>query len=180
MAKKTSMPSLSIIVAVDTDGGFGKDGKIPWHFPEDLKHFQKTTKGSVCIMGRKTYEDMAEMIFPKRKDEDKDLPILKDRESFVITNNEEYEAKGATPVRSIRDAIQRLDEKDQREIFILGGERMFIEAMSFTNKIYMTIIKGDTYDCDKFFPVDWTRKYAIEGGEETDDLYFVIYKRVRP
>jgi dihydrofolate reductase len=179
MGKKTIVPPLYIIVAVDNEGGFGKGGKIPWHFPEDLKHFQETTKDSVCIMGRKTYEDMAEMILSKRKDEDKNLPILKDRESYVVTSNEEYEAKGATPVRSIRDAVQRLEEEDKRKIFILGGEKMFIEALPFTNTIYMTIIKG-SYECDKFFPLkELQRCFVISDGKENDDMYYVTYTRAR-
>ena len=64
---------VEIIVAVDEDGGFGKDGKIPWHYSEDLKHFKEVTTGHVCIMGRKTYEDMLEM--RKARDAKRRIPL---------------------------------------------------------------------------------------------------------
>ena len=180
---KEKLPQLSIIVAVDEDGGFGKDGKIPWNFPEDLKHFQTTTKGGVCIMGRRTYTDMVEMIQSKRKEGNKEIvgPILKDRESYVVTSNSDLEVHGAMSVKSIRAAVQSLEKGDKREIFILGGFRMWVEALTYTQTIYMTVVKGKTYDCDRFFPVDvLNKKFKIEEGRETDDLNFLKYTRMKP
>jgi len=177
---KERYPPLSIIVGVDAEGGFGKDGKIPWFFPEDLKHFQKTTKGGVCIMGRRTYTDMFEMIQSKRKDPEGQIddPILKDRESFVVTSNSDFEAHGATAVAGIYQAIQCLKKEDQRPIFVIGGERMYIEALAFTETIYMTVVKGKPYDCDRFFPLQiLNKKFEIVNGRETDDLDFLTYKR---
>jgi len=135
---------LSIIVGVDVQGGFGKEGKIPWNIPEDMKHFQKVTKGGVCIMGRRTYEDMLEMVQRKRKKAIKD--ILPGRQSFVVTSDEEFKAEGATVVKNIHEAVQSLDENDKREVFVLGGYRMFIEALTWTTKVYMTFVKGYSYD----------------------------------
>jgi dihydrofolate reductase len=193
MAIKTTIPPLSIIVAVDESGGFGKDGKIPWNIPEDMKHFQEVTKGGVCIMGRKTYEDMLAMTMArKEKKATKETgspptaaelqrtitDILPGRESFVVTRNTDYIAQGATAVTNIREAIQRLDETDHREIFIIGGEKIFIEALSWTRTIYLTIIKGDTYQCDKYFPIEVLNKhYKIANGKETEKLYLMTYKR---
>ena len=71
MSNRVNMRPMSIIIAVDSDGGFGKDGKIPWNFPEDLKHFQKITKDGICIMGRNTYEDMYNMVIQRRKKKSK-------------------------------------------------------------------------------------------------------------
>jgi len=183
MNKKMQMVPLSIIVAVDQEGGFGKDGKIPWYFTEDLKHFKKTTKNSVCIMGRKTYEDMLEMV-NKRSDEplerDKS-PILKGRESYVVTSNKDFEAPGATVVHNIRAAIQSLAEADKREVFVIGGERMYIEALAYTNTIYMSIVKEKSYDCDRFFPIQViNKKFKQVDGSENDDLMFVKYIRIKP
>jgi dihydrofolate reductase len=181
MAFKERIPPLSLIVAVDTDGGFGKDGKIPWFFPEDLKHFQTTTKGGVCIMGRRTYTDMFEMIQSKRGSplEQIDDPILKDRESYVVTSNPDFEVHGAAAVTGIHQAIQCLEKEDHREVFVIGGERMYIEALAFTKTIYMTVVKEKTYDCDRFFPINVLNKsFKIVDGSETDELYFVKYERV--
>lgn len=174
------MEPISIIVAVDSEGGFGKGGKIPWNIPEDMKHFMSTTKGGVCIMGRKTYEDMLERTKVRRnknKTKGKINEILPGRECYVVTSNEGYKAEGATAVTDIRAAIHSLQEEDKREIFILGGWRAFVEALSFATTVHMTVIKGDPYDCDVFFPVDALNRFKITKGEETDELMFVTYTR---
>lgn len=177
---KEKIPPLSIIVGVDSEGGFGKAGKIPWFFPEDLKHFQTTTTPGICIMGRRTYEDMFEMIQSKRKDPEGQIddPILKGRESYVVTSNKDFEAHGATAVAGIHQAIQCLAVGDARPIFVIGGERMYIEALAFTETIYMTVVKGKSYDCDRFFPIEVLKKnFEIVDGKDTDELSFVTYKR---
>ena len=172
------MKPLSIIVAVDEAGGFGKDGKIPWDIPEDLKHFKEVTTGGVCIMGRKTYEDMLEMVKARKKGKGKIKEILPKRESYVVTSDPDFKAEGATVVQSIRAAVESLDENDKREIFVIGGYRMFIEALSWTTTIYMTVVKGEPYQCDKKFPIEVLNKgYRIVDGNQTDKLYFVTYKR---
>lgn len=179
MTIKTIMPRLSIIVAVDEDGGFGKDGKIPWNIPEDMAHFKETTADGICIMGRKTYEDMLAIVKGRKKSKKKTITeILPGRELFVVTSNPDYEAQGATAVQSIREAIQSLDESDNREIFVLGGEKLFIEAMVWTHMIYLTIVKDKRYQCDKYFPIEVLNKhYKIVDGKETEKLYFLTYKR---
>ena len=177
MASKIKMVPVSIIVAVDQDGGFGKDGKIPWHFKEDFDHFKEKTKDSVCIMGRKTYEDMLEMVKVRRKKnktKGKIKEILPGRECYVVTSNEDYNAEGATAVTGIVQAVQSLDEKDTREVFILGGYRMYVEGLAWANKIYMTVVK-DRFDCDVFFPVQATKRFKITEGKQTKDLDFVTY-----
>ena len=115
---------VNIIVAVDETGGFGKDGKIPWNFPEDLKHFQSITKGSTCIMGRKTYQDMLEMVVErKRKKSPKEKiikidSILPGRECFVVSRTLKN-VQGATVVVSSRN--QEAIEKVAKEITEVSG-----------------------------------------------------------
>ena len=169
---------LSIIVGVDTLGGFGKDGKIPWNIPEDMKHFQKVTNGGVCIMGRKTYEDMLEMVKKRKKKGSKKIKeILPGRESFVVTSDEAFKVEGATVVKNIHEAVQTLSSDDNREVFVIGGSRMFNEALTWTNKIYMTIVKDKEFDCDVFFPLTALLKFKITEGEQTDKLFFITYER---
>jgi len=177
---RKNMEPMSIIVAVDEDGGFGKDGNIPWNVPEDMKHFMSVTKGGICIMGRRTYEDMLEMSKARRKkskNTSEIQEILPGRECYVVTSKENYNAEGATAVTSIREAVQLLTEDDNREVFILGGFRMFVESLAWVTTIHMTIIKGDTYNCDLFFPVDVLANFKIATGEETDQLRFLTYTR---
>lgn len=177
---KQRMSPIAIIVAVDQVGGFGKGGKIPWHYSEDFKQFQQKTKGHVCVMGRKTYEDMLEMRKARLKDGDVITEILPERESFVITSDKDYVCEGATPVQSLRQAVQSLEEDDQRVIFVLGGEKMFIEALSWADTIYMTVIDKN-FECDRFFPIAALNKgWTIVDGTQSDDnpeLHFLTYTR---
>lgn len=172
------MKPVNIIVAVDEHGGFGKEGKIPWHFRDDFKHFQQITEKASCIMGRRTYEDMFEMRISRKKNKDTNLvkfeEILPGRESFVISSKMK-DASGAQVVPRLRTAVELSTRKN---IFILGGERLFSEALVWTQKIYMTIVKGD-YKCDRFFPIDYVqRHFKIQTATEHDkNLLFITYVR---
>lgn len=177
MGYKTSIPPLSVIVAVDEDGGFGKNGKIPWKISDDMKHFKEVTTGSVCIMGRKTYEDMLEMVKSRKKKDVELDDILPNRQSFVVTSDKDYEPEGATAVTSIRAAIEELEETDEREIFVIGGLRMYIEALTWTTTIYMTIVKNKRFECDRFFPIKYLNQFTIVEGSDKDEVYFLTYKR---
>lgn len=197
-------PSLQMIAAVDYSGGFARNGKIPWHFKEDFQHFQNITKGHTCIMGRKTYEDMLRMaldredariqrIITKEKKRCRDwgipyiptttpnLPrtnipaILPNRESFVLTRNNKAAFAGATPITSVRQVVY--DIPKDKQIFILGGERLFNEMIVWTQVVYLTIVK-DYYQCDKFFPIKYLQeKFYIAKGNNNPHLYFVEYRR---
>lgn len=180
MSYRHNISPLSIVVAVDQQGGFGKDGKIPWHVPEDLKHFKSITKGGVCIMGRRTYEDMFEMIKSRQKKKKTLKNILPNRESIVLTSNEKLNVEGATIASSLVEAVQSLKADDTREIFAIGGARVFTEALIWTTTIYMTIIKGNTYNCDRFFPLEYVKSYfKLIKGNETDKCQFITYKRIK-
>ncbi len=177
---RSEMGPLSIIVAVDSQGGFSKNGKIPWNFPVDIKYFMNTTKNGVCIMGRQTYEDILKIgkLRRKTKNTKGDIDsLLPGRECYVVTSNPNYVAEGATSVTSIISAVQSISKNDTREIFILGGRRMFIEALAFTTKIYMSIIKGPSYNCDKFFPIRALTKFNILSGNKTDTVLYVTYAK---
>ena len=171
---------VNIIVAVDRNCGFGKDGKIPWHFPEDFKRFKEITKGAVCIMGRKTYEDMLQMIKTRKKGKAKKAKIksiLPDRVCYVVTSSR-CELEGATPIVSIDDGIKN---HPNEKVFLLGGERVYEDGLALSNKVYMTVIDDD-YNCDRFFPVSQlVDEFSISNGDKytTGDstLYFMEYKR---
>lgn len=172
---------LSIAVAVDQNGGFGKDGKIPWHFKEDFQHFKETTKDSICIMGRKTYEDMLEMVKARQKKKKVIKEILPGRKCFVLTRQEDYKAEGAEVVSSLLEAVQNIDEDDTRPVFVLGGEKLFIESLPWVNTLHMTVIQ-DCYNCDRFFPVDYVKeKFTAADGRvgENDKLLFIEYARIK-
>ena len=172
----SDQPVINIIVAVDRYGGFGKDGKIPWHFPNDLQRFKTLTGGAACIMGRRTYTDMVDMVKTRKTNIEELLP---GRQSIVITSDPDLELLGgAVPATSLREGISIVELG--RPIFVIGGEKLYIEALSFCSTIHMSIIKDEdsTYQCDKFFPVDYVHdRFKITECNEDDNLYYVKYER---
>lgn len=166
---------LNIIVAVDEAGGFAKESKIPWNCSEDMKYFKEVTNGGICIMGHGTYCDMVQMTIDRGKEIGDH--ILPGRTSFVLTS-QDIDFDGATRAGSISEALNTLPDGEDRKVFILGGRRLFIEAIGLDAQVHMTIIKG-IYYCDQSFPIDLlNRFYKITDGHEGEECDFVIYDRV--
>lgn len=171
-----------IIVAVDCEGGFGKDGKIPWHLPEDFQHFKELTTGHVCVMGRRTYQEMFDARIQRDIQRNVEEPIdeiLRGRQSFVVTRTPDYQTPGAQIVQGVARVMDAMSIKnDKRKLFVIGGRRMFIEALTWTNTIHMTVLKGDPYECDVKFPIEvLNKKFKITSGKETEKAYYVTYNR---
>jgi dihydrofolate reductase len=174
--------NLSIIVALDEAGGFAKDYQIPWKnetfAKEDMKHFRELTQGNVVLMGRHTYEEIHEK--KMERGHELDSPLLPGRTSFVLSRQEEFQPHGAKKIGWYRGLLYHdeiLDETIKQKLFVLGGEKLFIEVLPDVSDVYCTIVKG-IYNCDKFFLIkELTNKFEIVDGKETDQTYFVHYVR---
>ncbi len=129
---------ISIIVAASENNVIGRENDIPWHLPDDLKHFRRKTEGHPIIMGRKTFESLPNGALPKRM-------------NIVVTRDGTYKAEGAQVASSIEEAIMYAKQNETEEIFIIGGGEIYKHAMPLANYLYLTRvhawIKGD-----KFFP----------------------------
>lgn len=165
--------NVKIIVAVDEDGGYAKDGKIPWHYTDDMVHFQNITKNNICIMGRGTYEDIA-----SRLDEIKDS-ILPSRDVYVVSSklagSVPEGTKGAfLSTRKVFETI-RLPLSDKRDIFILGGRRLYLQHILHATTVHLTLIPG-RHQCNHFFPVEYlSKRYNIIEGKKKGQLKFITY-----
>lgn len=168
------MTDLQMVVAVDEQGGFAKNGEIPWNYKEDWEHFKNVTKNSVCIMGRKTYEDA----LSRKKNPDKVKKILPGRDSYVITRQtDEAKFKGVEGIKSsVRQVMDKLPA-DGRNIFVLGGEKLYIEHIVWASRVFVTVVPG-IHNCTRFFPVDYlANNFLIAEGREEGELKFVTYHR---
>ncbi|MFH0753065.1 MAG: dihydrofolate reductase [Candidatus Omnitrophota bacterium] len=143
------MNGFSIIVAFDEERGIGKGGILPWHLPADLAHFKKITTVSrgvgrnVVIMGRKTWESIPDRFRP-----------LPGRLNVVITGRPDYQLPADVKrAASLENALAEYCGKDQGEVFVIGGARVFYEAIAhpLCNKLYLTLIDG-RFQADVFFP----------------------------
>lgn len=165
----------SIIAAVDQNGGIGKNGKIPWTLPTDMKFFQKTTIGNeknAVIMGRTTWESIPGNRRP-----------LKNRLNIVLTHDENYKLpKGILRAETFEKALVLAQKHDCEKIFIIGGAKTYAQALADPRctEIYVTEVL-ESFDCDAFFPkidaLRFKKTSESEVHEENNIKFkFVIYK----
>ncbi len=151
-------------VAVSENNVIGKNNDLPWHLPEDLKHFKELTLGKTVVMGRKTYESIVARL-------KKPLP---GRKNVVITRQKNFIVPPEVLVfNSIEEAINNLPSED---LYIIGGSEIFKLAMPLAGEMLVTRVTGE-YEGDAFFPeVDGSIWQKVE-EEKHDGYSFVKYKR---
>jgi dihydrofolate reductase len=131
-------PIIALIVAVAENGVIGRDGKLPWRIPEDMKWFRERTQGRPLIMGRKTWES-----FPKRP--------LPGRTNIVVTRDKAYRAEGGVVVSSLDAALDVACGEAPEEIMVIGGAEIYRAALPFARRIYLTSVHGEI-EGDTHFP----------------------------
>ncbi len=141
---------ISIIACLGKNNAIGRDNKLLWHIPDDLKHFKKITTGNVIVMGRKTYESIG-----------KPLP---NRTNIIITRDKQYRADGCLIKHSLDKIIEEAKTYKDKEIFIIGGGQIYEQALPYTDKLYLSIV-DDKPDADTFFP-DYSEFRNIISEEE--------------
>jgi dihydrofolate reductase len=125
---------VSIVVAIGQNNAIGKDNKLLWHLPKDLKHFKEITTGGTVIMGRKTYDSVGRPL-PNRRN--------------IIVTRQQIEIAGCEVVNSVEAALDLC--RDETEVFIVGGAEIYKLAMPLTDKIFLTIVH-ENFDADTYFP----------------------------
>jgi len=126
---------ITIIAAVSENNVLGKNNKLIWHIPNDLKRFKKLTLGHSVIMGRKTFESIAKPL-PQRK-------------NIILTRNQNFNAEGTLVAHSVDEALNFC--KNDNQPFIIGGGEIYKLFMDISDKIELTRIHK-SYDGDAFFP----------------------------
>lgn len=110
---------LAMIWAQAKGGAIGKDGKLPWHVPEDMALFKRMTMGHAVIMGRKTWESIDPRFRP-----------LPGRRNFVVTRDPDYCAPGAHIARSLEEAYSAAVEATHDLVWLIGGGQLFARAIA--------------------------------------------------
>lgn len=153
---------INIIAAVGKNLELGKDNKLIWHIPNDLKYFKENTIGKTIVMGRKTYESMG-----------KPLP---NRKNIVLTNSN----ISLNDALVINDYRQILDIKE--DVFIIGGTEIFELFLPYANRLYLTEIDYES-DADSYFPkfdLSLYKKDVLKTECFNDLKYsFVIYNKIK-
>ena len=130
---------LHLIYARSRNNVIGKNGDLPWHLPEDLAHFKRTTLGQAVVMGRITWESIPKKFRP-----------LPGRKNMVVSRKADYPATGASVVNSLQAALALfpLDEV----VWLIGGAQLYAQALPLASQVVVTEIDAD-FEGDAFAPI---------------------------
>ena len=164
---------ISLIAAIGKNNELGKNNALVWSMPTDLKYFREKTSGHPVIMGRKTFESIGHPM-PKRK-------------NIIITRDLNYKKDGIEVVHSLKEALARARTPlaQNEEIFVIGGEGIFREAMPIADRLYITHIDAEDKDANVFFPeiipIVWNEISHKEHKKDKDNPYdytFSVYEKI--
>ena len=140
---------LHMIYARSRNGVIGKQGQLPWHLPEDLAHFKRTTLGQPVVMGRVTWESLPEKFRP-----------LPGRSNVVVSRQTSFSAPGAQVVSSLEAATVLFPPTEI--IWLIGGAQLYAQGLSIASQIVVTEIDAD-YEGDAYAPLlspnDWAETH---------------------
>lgn len=160
---------ISLIAAIGRNNELGKENKLLWSLPADMKHFKDITTLHTVIMGRKTFESIG-----------RPLP---NRRNIVITRDLTYKKDGIEVAHSLAGALDLIKDNNE-EIFIIGGAQLYKDTIDITDKLYITHIDAEDKDADAFFPeiipIVWNEiKHEKHEADEKNSLpyTFSVYEK---
>lgn len=159
-------PPITLIVARAQNGVIGRDGKLPWHIPADLRRFKALTMGSAMIMGRSTFDS---------------LPgLLPGRRHIVLTRNPQWSAEGAEVAHDVEQALALAGDGPAS---VIGGAEIFALFLPMATRIELTEvladIEGDTVMPDPHESGDWlvTLSEGHQAADSRPPFRFVTLER---
>ena len=143
--------TVSLVVAAAKNRVIGRDGELPWHLPDDLRHFKRLTTGKPVVMGRRTFESIG-----------RPLP---DRHNIVMTRDPDYTARDCDVVTSVRDALRLAG--DGTEVMVIGGGQVYRDFLPRADRIYLTRVQAEI-EGDTHFPEIDTNEWQLVSSEHHD------------
>lgn len=131
-------PRIAVIAAMDRNGAIGKDNRLPWHLPDDLKRFKALTFGKPMLMGRKTAESLGR--------------ALPGRENLVLTRSGRVPFDGMEAVASFEEALARTVAIGANELCVIGGAEIYALTLAAADVLYLTHVDTAIEGADVHFP----------------------------
>ncbi len=164
---------VALIAAFAQNLVVGINNSLPWHLPEDLKYFKRTTSGKAIVMGRKTYESIG-----------RPLP---NRTNIVVSRNPDFSADGVVVVDSLEAAIKHAEAVNTingvEEVMIIGGAAIYEAALPLADRLYLTHVHASV-EGDAHFPkvdlsewLEMTRDDFQKDESNPYDYSFVVYDK---
>jgi dihydrofolate reductase len=166
---------VSLIVAVANNGVIGKQGKLPWHLPADLRYFQRVTMGHHVIMGRTTYESIDPKFRP-----------LRGRVNVVLSRDPSYRQRGCIAAHTIDEALAIARAAAESEAFVAGGAQVYRAALALADRVYLTRVDASV-DGEAVFPAldatEWVESSRRVHEADENNAFrctFLVCERARP
>ena len=161
--------TLSIIIAIASDGAIGRANDLLWHLPADLKRFKELTTGHTILMGRKTFESLPRGPLPNRRN--------------IIISRSLPAQPGAEVYPTIQQALVACASDE--EVFIIGGGEIYRQLLPNTERIYLTRVQASFPDAEVFFPeldpTEWIEEarevYPRDERNEYDTELLLLRRR---
>ena len=152
------------IVAVDRNGAIGKEGKLPWHYPADMKFFKETTTGHACVMGHRTWLTL------KRP--------LPNRLNIVLSRQSDIEAQELVVVHRNVDSVLALSRDLKSDLFVIGGAKIYRAFLPYIEKWIVTEVPLTIEGADTHVPPHYLENFHCVGTRELDEgLVVRFYER---
>lgn len=159
---------ISLIVAAAENNAIGKNNKLLWHLPNDMKFFKNTTWGMPVIMGRKTYLSLSGEPLPGRY-------------NIVVSRQQDHgiDREDVWVVSSTEEALKKAEETDCKEVFIAGGGQIYDAYLPIADKIYITRVHAQL-EGDAFFPAfdenEWEKTYQLDFAVDSKHAYAYAFQ----
>jgi dihydrofolate reductase len=160
---------ISLIAALDENGGIGLRDQIPWHLPADLARFKVLTMGHHLVVGRKTFQSIGS--------------TLPGRQMIILTRNQGFDQPDSWMASNLKDALSLAEDAGEEEVFIIGGAEVYREALPLADKLYLTRVHAGL-EADTYFPVidqgDWDLvEEEFHPGDEKNPFPHTYYRYQR-
>jgi dihydrofolate reductase len=131
-----------------------------------MKRFKEVTQGHPVVMGRKTHESIGKK--------------LEGRDNIIVTTKEDYESPGCKVVHSLEKALSYAQEIDKEEVFVIGGAKIYEQALPYTAKLYLTVVDEEA-EADAYFPEysEFNNVIKRERGDTEDGIEYKFIELIR-
>jgi dihydrofolate reductase len=154
------MTRVTLLAAIGRNLVIGRDGDMPWHLPEDLRHFKATTMGHPMVMGRRTFDSIGR--------------ALPGRRTIVVTRQHDWHHPDVETAHSLADALALAGPTD--EVFVVGGGQLYAEAMPFAQRMVLSEVP-DSPEGDTFFPEWVAQDWRETSRTHCDGFDIATYER---
>lgn len=157
---------INIIAAVARNRAIGKDNRLLYRLPNDMKRFKRLTTGHTIIMGRRTFESLPKGALPDRRN--------------IVLSRTRREYDGCECYGSVEEALSHCGEDEA--VFVIGGDSIYKQTLPLADRLLLTEIDDTPDNADAFFPPydDWTETSREEHAKDERHAYsyaFADYKR---